>query len=50
MNTSYKAIETEYLVWLDTLGYSKDVIRASRYAFIFSLNGWITGRYKVLHN
>ncbi|GHV59602.1 tyrosine recombinase XerC [Bacteroidia bacterium] len=43
MNTSYKAIETEYLVWLDTLGYSKDVIRASRYGVHFFFE-WLENR------
>ena len=30
MNTSYKAILTEYLSWLDTLGYSDDMICSCR--------------------
>jgi integrase/recombinase XerD len=30
MNTNYKAILTEYLLWLDTLGYSDDMIRCCR--------------------
>ena len=30
MNVHYKAILTEYLSWLDTLGYSKDVIKCCR--------------------
>ena len=30
MNTSYKAILTEYTVWLDTLGYSDDLICCCR--------------------
>lgn len=43
MNTGYKAIETEYLVWLDTLGYSKDVIRACRYGVHFFFE-WLEHR------
>ncbi|MDR0561003.1 MAG: hypothetical protein LBG92_12635 [Prevotellaceae bacterium] len=35
MNTSYKAIATEYAVWLDTLGYSKDVLRSCNYAVYY---------------
>lgn len=31
MNTSYTAIQNEYLIWLDTLGFSNDAIRACRY-------------------
>jgi integrase/recombinase XerD len=30
MNTSYKAILSEYLQWLDTLGYSDDVIKCCK--------------------
>jgi len=32
MNTHYKTILTEYLSWLDTLGYSKDVIECGRHS------------------
>jgi integrase/recombinase XerD len=35
LNTGYKAILGEYIVWLDTLGYSKDVIRACKYGVHF---------------
>ena len=30
MNTAYKTISAEYLAWLDTLGYSDDIIRCCR--------------------
>ena len=30
MNTGYKTILTEYLTWLDTLGYSDDIIKCGR--------------------
>ena len=30
MNTGYKAILTEYLTWIDTLGYSNDIVNCFR--------------------
>jgi integrase/recombinase XerD len=43
MNTSYKAILEEYAVWLDTLGYSKDMIRACKYGVHFFFE-WLESR------
>lgn len=43
MNTSYIAIKNEYLVWLDTLGFSADVIRACNYAVHYFFE-WLENR------
>jgi len=43
MNGSYKTITAEYLTWLDTLGYSKDVIRACNYGVHYFFE-WLENR------
>ena len=43
MNTGYIAIKNEYLVWLDTLGFSADVIRACNYAVHYFFE-WLENR------
>jgi Site-specific recombinase XerD len=40
MNAAYKAIAAEYLGWLDTLGYSEDVVSASR-LHIYEFLQWL---------
>jgi len=43
MNTNYRAIAAEYLTWLDTLGYSKDVVLACKFG-IHEFFEWLQGR------
>jgi integrase/recombinase XerD len=43
MNTSYKAITTEYVKWLDTLGYSKHTLKGSEVA-VKELFEWLENK------